>query len=147
MRLILGLLLLCSAGCIDSGNGNDGKPADLAIQYDLVGIDFLGAYNCAQLNACEKLCRNLMCVSACRQMATPSALGKEVALQGCFNQYCPQDPSTAACGRDQDGKIVNEAGCNACLANTLQATSGACTPSSAPECTKCFNQAQDCNSD
>ena len=66
------LLSLLVAGCLDGGGGEDpSATVDMGSPIDFSGVDFLGVYNCSQLNACEQLCKNLMCVAACRQMEQP----------------------------------------------------------------------------
>ena len=150
MRLAtIALLALFGAGCLDGESGADASAAvDMRLPADFSGVDFLGVYNCSQLNACEQLCKNLMCVAACRQMGSPSAVTKEVALQKCFNQLCPQasDMASPICAADPVTG-ARSAACMTCINNTLKAATTDCTPVTAPECKMCFNQAQDCNAD
>lgn len=151
LALALGSVLV--AGCLDGPAGSDDASAvvDMSSENDVDGSgggDLAGVYHCAQLNACEQLCKNLMCVAACRQMATASAVTKDVALQNCFNQFCPQqsDMASPICAQDPTTG-ARSAACTTCINNTLQATTTACSPTTAPECRMCYNPAQDCQND
>jgi hypothetical protein len=149
MKLALALCSLLAVGCLDGGGGDDmSASVDMASPSGDGGDGDAGIYNCLQLNSCEQKCKNLMCVAACRQLATASALDKELALQKCFNQYCPQalDMGTPICAPDPTTGARSQA-CATCLTNTQQPSTTSCNPTSAPECTKCFNQAQDCTND
>lgn len=150
MRLaILGALLL--SGCLDATGVLDASAVvDLTPpSADLYGEDFSGAYHCAELNQCESGCdpHNLLCLTVCRNLATPSALTKDQAVQQCFNQSCPQanDLGAAICALDANGK--RSAACTTCLANTQQANPSGCMPASAPECHACYTQAMNCQHD
>jgi len=151
MRALAVAAVLLAAGCSDSGGGQDASGAvDMTPpSADLFGVDFAGDYTCAQLNACELACdpRNLLCLTACHNMATPSAQMKDQAVQQCFNQYCPQqsDLGTALCALDAGGK--RSAACIQCLTNAQLSMASACTPTDAPECHACYQQALDCKND
>ena len=149
MKLAALAFVTLLAGCLDDCGGADASATvDMGAAVDFAGVDFLGVYNCSQLNACEQLCKNLMCVAACRQMASPSAVTKDVALQKCFNQFCPQasDMASPICAADPVSG-VRSAACTTCINNTLKAATTDCSPVTAPECKMCFNPAQECNAD
>src|SRR5262245_56684965 len=119
MRALLLLSSFFIAGCLSGDfNGNDasapGGDSPPRI-YDLAGVDLYGAYNCSALNNCEHMCTTKACVFMCRNMATPTAVDKEVALQSCFQQYCPADTGKV-CAPDMMGMV--SAACMTCIANT-----------------------------
>ena len=149
MRLVFAVALFFSfAGCLGSTSPGDASANfDLETNFDLGNTDLAGAYNCSQLNDCEQKCKHTMC-AACREMATPQAVAKELALQSCFNQYCPQksDMSAPICAPDPTTGMFSTA-CMTCVANTQAASSTSCNPTGAPECTRCFTQVQACKND
>jgi hypothetical protein len=152
MRAALLIFLLGLGGCLDG----PAAPLDASASVDmtppsadLYGVDYAGDYNCVALNACEIACdqRNLLCLTACHNMATPSALMADQAVQQCFNQYCPQasDLGTAICAVDNNG--MRSAACTQCLNNAQLPTTVSCSPSTAPECHACAAQALACKND
>lgn len=143
------VLALSLSSCLGSAAPGDASANfDLESNFDLGNLDLVGAYNCGALNQCEEQCKNTMCVAACREKATPAAVAKELALQGCFNQYCPQKSDMAApiCAPDPNTGMFS-AGCLQCVANTQAASSTDCNPIGAPECSKCYSAMQACKSD
>jgi hypothetical protein len=145
---ILVFLVCLLPSCLgDVSNDDASVPEDLASPRDLANLDLTGALTCLELNACTSACKNLMCVAACRDRASPQAKVKEADLQKCFNTYCPQevDMGTAICKPDVDGN--RSPACIQCITNTQKATATDCTPAGGPECTKCFNAAQTCKQD
>jgi hypothetical protein len=148
MRLFLVAFLISSAGCLDGGVVTDASAAvDMAEPRDLEGVDLQGLLNCLQLNACTRACKNQMCVAACRDRGTPSAVAKEYILQQCFNMYCPQVAPPAAPICEPDTNMMYTAACLTCITNTQKAATTECSSPTAPECTKCFNAATDCKND
>jgi hypothetical protein len=82
-RFVLPLFFV--AGCLSGDfNGPDASvPApDMASQhiFDLSGVDLYGAYNCAALNQCERMCTTKACVLMCRKMASPTAVALQIDL-------------------------------------------------------------------
>jgi hypothetical protein len=75
--LPIAAVILLGFGCLDGDYNPDmSVPRDLTPPiYDLAGVDLYGAYNCSQLNACERACTNKSCVYLCRLKATPHAVG------------------------------------------------------------------------
>ena len=150
MRALPLFALVLFAGCIngDFGSNDASVPiADMAQprMYDIAGLDLTGAYNCSALNACERACTTKACVFMCRNMATPSAVDKEIALQSCFTQFCPTDPGKV-CAPDAMGMLT--AACMTCLANTYLPQSQDCSPTQLPsECHACLAQANACTAD
>jgi hypothetical protein len=127
---------------------------DLSTPRDGGGRDASGdggpLYNCGQLNACEIACAsdsNLqMCIMTCRGKASASALSKEMTLQGCFNQYCPQSTDAGAaaiCTRNDMGAF--SASCSMCITNSQIAPANAC--SGGAECHQCYTDAEACVND
>jgi hypothetical protein len=147
MRVVLIVLTLACGSCLGNAATDDAAVPDMAFEADLANLDLLGALNCLQLNQCTSLCKNLMCVAACRDRATPAAKAKENDLQLCFNQNCPQtsDMASPICAPDSNGD--RSAACLQCIANTQKASAGECVPPGAPECQKCFGQAKVCRDD
>jgi len=148
MRLLCLLLLAC-AGCLDGTAPTDDMSAsevDMAgmVTPDLQRADLFGLLNCAALDKAEAMCNanNATCVSQLRKMATPSAIQKDEALQQCFHAQCPLN---GVCMPDSSGNY--SAACVQCVQNTVKADKSACTPTGAPECTQCYNQAQICLAD
>jgi hypothetical protein len=147
MRYVLAAILALAGGCLpDAADDNDGSAAvmDLGSQSDLEGADLYGFLNCAALDKAEAQCKadNATCVSELRKMATPSAVTKDEALQQCFHMYCPL---SGVCTPDGSGNYTTA--CQTCVANTLKSSPSDCSPASAPECTKCYNQGQACLND
>jgi hypothetical protein len=150
MRLCVALFaVVLLASCLNSFSPADGSAnaEDLGVPVDLLNADLQGLLNCPQLNDCEQQCTNTACVADCRMRARPDSLVKELMLQSCFNTNCPQraDMGMAICERDQNGMFSSA--CKQCIANTQQAMSTACAPANAPECKKCYNEAQACLND
>jgi hypothetical protein len=147
MRVILLVVSVICSSCLGGVSSDDMGVPDMASDVDLYGVDLAGRYNCLQLNQCTSNCKNLMCVAACREKATPIALAKEADLQSCLNTWCPQtsDMANPICALDANGE--RSASCKRCVENTQKATSSACTPPGAPECQKCFGQAKICLDD
>jgi hypothetical protein len=147
MRALLLCFALVSGSCLGGPASDDMGVPDMATEVDLYGVDLTGALNCLQLNQCTSACKNLMCVAACRDRATPLAKAKEADLQACFNQWCPQmsDMANPICALDANGD--RSAACIQCISNTQQAAPSACNPAGAPECQKCFGQAKVCKDD
>lgn len=135
------LAALLAGGCKDSTSSSpDGG-------MDLSGLDLAGALTCRQLNDCERICKDTDCVALCRARAHPEALAKQVALQGCFDQHCPQlvDGGAGVCFLGAGGQFSEE--CTACINNTQVGSAGTCTPADAPECHSCVELATDCKVD
>jgi len=148
MRHLLLLCVLTSASCLDSVSDNDmSANVDMTVVRDLANLDLTGALNCLALNQCTSACKNLMCVAACRDRATPAAQAKELDLQRCFNQYCPQESDMASPICALDGMGNRSAACVQCIANTQKTSASDCTPPGSAECTKCYNAAQLCKAD
>lgn len=147
MRPLL-LSALVAVGCLNGDySGPDmSVPADMALNlnFDLAGVDLYGAYNCSQLNQCETACTTKACVFMCRNMSTPQAVVKEMALQACFAQYCPTGAGQICAPSDMG--TYSDA-CKQCINNTYVSTTGTCTPPSAPECHMCLSQANTCATD
>jgi hypothetical protein len=150
MRALAFISTLALAGCLNGEYNNNDASArvpDMATprMYDLAGIDLYGAYNCTQLNACEKACTTAACVYMCRNKAAPPAVDKELALQMCFTMFCPNGMGQV-CAPDANGML--SATCNACVANTYIPNNQSCSPSQMPsECHQCVAQANACTSD
>ena len=147
MRALSLAAALFVAGCL-SGDFNGNMPADLAVpNFDLNGLDLMGAYNCQQLNNCEKTCTTPVCIFMCRQMATPAATFEEIELQNCFAQYCPPatDMGAGICAITNDMGTTSAA-CQTCINNTYIAAAMSCA-NKAPECHLCLSQAQTCSAD
>jgi hypothetical protein len=144
----LALLTIVVSGCLNGDYNADAgvmMPADMTAKtYDLTGDDLAGAYNCAQLNACERACATPVCVYMCRNMATPQAIDKDSALQNCFTQYCPN-----GAGQVCDGSSgMRSNACNVCITNTYIPTGQSCSPTQNPsECSQCVDQANACTAD
>jgi hypothetical protein len=151
MRPLLLLVATIGAGCLDAAATDDAAASAVDMRTgpvgDLFGVDLFGAYHCGALNACEKACKNSLCIDNCRKMSTPDAVQKELALQGCFNQYCPQqsDMAHAICERDANGNFSGA--CLTCVDNTKVRNGSDCTPASAPECHQCLTPATTCAND
>jgi hypothetical protein len=111
--------------------------------------------NCKQLNDCEKACASdpkpQMCIMNCRAMATPAAVMKEMALQTCFGQYCPQgtDAGTATICTPTDAGFTSA--CTTCIANSQVAPANMCTDldggMASAECHQCYDAALACVND
>jgi hypothetical protein len=150
MRAVLLLVCLPFVACIngDFASNDASVPIQDMAQariYDLSNVDLYGAYNCSALNACERACTTKACVFMCRNMATPPAVDKEVALQSCFTQYCPTDAGKV-CAPDANGML--SMACMTCLANTYLPQSQSCSPSQLPsECHACLAEANACTAD
>lgn len=147
MRIVLCLLLSC-AGCLDSAMPDVDMgltDQDMAVEElpDLKNADLTGLLNCAALNAAENMCKatNATCVMELRKMATFSAIQKDEALQQCFHTNCPLSTGSV-CEPNSSGDYTPA--CIQCVQNTLKASATDCTPPSANECTKCYNQGQAC---
>src|SRR5436190_862803 len=127
--LLLASLLLsaCINGDFSSSQDLSATPPDMAqpVIFDLAGVDLYGAYNCTALNACERKCTTKACVYMCRNMATPTAVQKEIALQGCFQNYCPTSAGKV-CEPDAMGMITMA--CATCIGNTYIASGASCSP-------------------
>jgi hypothetical protein len=147
--------LLCASlllsACINGDFATNGDlsvaPPDLAMPtiYDLAGVDLYGAYNCTALNMCERKCTTKACVYQCRNMATPPAVQKEIALQGCFQQYCPTSTGKV-CEPDAMGMVSGA--CMTCISNTYVANGASCSPTQNPdECHKCVAESAACTAD
>ncbi|MDB4971001.1 MAG: hypothetical protein JWN44_6690 [Myxococcales bacterium] len=140
------LLSACINGDFASGDLSVAPP-DMAVNivYDLAGVDLYGAYNCTALNGCERACTTKACVYMCRNMATPTAVQKEIALQGCFQQFCPTSAGKV-CEPDAMGKTSTA--CATCINNTFISNGSSCSPSQTPdECHQCVSQASACTAD
>lgn len=142
------LLLVVAAGCL---NGDYNAPADMSIPdmaksyvFDLSNYDLFGLYNCSQLNACEQACTTKVCIYNCRNMATPTAVAKEIDFENCATMYCPTTAG-GICEADANGML--SAACKTCINNTQATASSSCSPSDAPECQKCSAEAQICLAD
>ncbi len=150
MRALPLLASLILAGCLNGDyNNNDASASapDMATPriYDLAGVDLYGAYNCSQLNMCEAKCTTKACVFMCRNMATPTAVSKELDLQACFTQWCPTGMGQV-CAPDAMGMLSSA--CMTCLANTYIPDGQSCSPSQNPsECHQCVAQANACTAD
>ena len=149
--LLASTLTTLFAGCLNGDyNANDASVAapDMAApltQFDLAGVDLYNTYNCTALNACERACSTKACIYMCRNMATPPAVQKEVALQGCFTQYCPTGMGQV-CMPDAMGAV--SPACMTCIANTYLPSSSNCSPSQLPsECHMCVTEADACTAD
>jgi hypothetical protein len=151
MRAFLFAALVLFAGCLNGEyNANDASvplPPDMALpQFDLAGYDLFGLSNCTALNACEHKCTTKACVYMCRNMATPSAVALEIALQGCLTQYCPTGTGQVCAPTDANGTVSSA--CMTCLGNTYLPQSSDCSPSQNPsECHQCLQQANACTAD
>ena len=148
MQLLALAFVLSFAGCINGEYNTDAAAPtpDMAQPkiYDLAGLDLYGAYNCSGLNTCEKNCMTKACIYMCRNMATPQAVDKEIALQSCFVMFCPTG-SGQVC--DASSGSVSAA-CNTCIANTYIANGASCSATQLPsECHQCVAQANACTSD
>lgn len=145
------LVALLTAGCLSGDFNGDASVSvgDMAMtprMYDLSGVDLSGAYNCSALNACERKCNTKACVFMCRNMATPTAVDLEVALQSCFMQYCPTGAGQV-CAPDPMTGMLSSA-CLTCLGNTYLPSNQDCSPSQNPsECHMCLAQANACTAD
>jgi hypothetical protein len=150
MRALLLLASLLAGGCLNGDfNSNDASASvrDMANAriYDLAGVDLYGAYNCSALNACDRACTTKACVFMCRNMATPTAVQKEIDLQNCFTQYCPNGAGQV-CQPDAMGMLSSA--CMICISNTQLANNADCSPSQLPsECHMCLAQAAACAAD
>ena len=148
LPLFASALLL--AGCIngDFATNDASVPVqDMATPrvFDIAGLDLYGAYNCSALNACERACTTKACVFMCRNMATPSAVTKEMELQACFTQYCPTGAGQV-CAPDAMGMLSSA--CMTCLMNSYLPQSTSCSPSQqVDECHQCLAQANACTAD
>jgi hypothetical protein len=150
MRVLPLVASLLFAGCLNGDfNSQDasvptpdfGTPR----MYDLSGVDLYGAYNCSGLNQCERACTTKACVFMCRNMASPAAVDKEIALQSCFTQYCPNDAGKV-CAPDASGMLTMA--CMTCLTNTYLPAGQDCSPTQLPsECHQCLPQANACTAD
>ena len=81
----------------------------------------------------------------CRNMATPTAVQKEIALQGCFQNYCPTSAGKV-CEPDAMGMITMA--CATCIGNTHIPSGASCSPTQNPdECHKCLAEAAACTAD
>jgi hypothetical protein len=139
--------ILFGFGCLGGDYNPDmSVPRDMTPPiYDLAGVDLYGAYNCSQLNACERACTTRSCVYLCRLKATPHAVDLEVALQDCFAQYCPTGTGQV-CAPDTTGMI--SATCMMCIANTYVPNGQDCQSTQNPsECHQCVTQANACTAD
>ena len=149
LRFVLPLFLV--AGCLsgDFNTNDQGAPVpDMAKSrmFDLAGVDLYGAYNCSQLNACEKACTTKACVFMCRNMATPNAAALEMDLQSCFVANCPTGTGQV-CAPDPTTGMLSMA-CNTCINNTYIPNGMDCSPSQNPsECHQCVAQANACTAD
>jgi hypothetical protein len=157
MRLLL-CLVLASAGCLGSANNSpDGSvQLDQGPGPDLFGVnaDLTGYLDCLALNMKEKMCApgNGMCVAGLREMATQTAVNLDIALQQCFQTYCPITNATDMAQictpvPDGTGGYKYSDACVTCINNTIQADPTKCNPPSSTECTKCYNQALACAQD
>jgi hypothetical protein len=149
---------MCLAGCLGEATYTD--PPDLSASiFDLTPslVDMArdrgdAGFTCVELNNCEKGCPSdpmpLKCVQDCRARASMSAVMKELALQGCFNQQCPQgtDAGTAAICTPTDMGGFSMA-CATCIDNSQVAPANMCTPNNAPECHQCYDEAIACLQD
>ena len=148
LRFLLPFLLV--AGCLNGDyNGQDQGvtvPPDMSTRiYDLAGLDLTGLTNCSGLNACERKCNTKACVYMCRNMATPTAVALETALDNCFLQYCPSGMGQV-CAPDSMGML--SMACTACINNTYLPSNAACSPTQNPsECQMCLQQANACTAD
>jgi hypothetical protein len=156
MRWLLLGAIVCG-GCLSSDTPDDGS-ANLmdmgGALPDLENADLYGLLLCPALNAAEKMCmpNNNMCVTGLRMKATPEAVVLDTALQSCFQTYCPSSNGTdmlSICTPIPDGMggLKYSDPCVACVNNTLQSQGSNCNPPSAPECTKCYNDALACEND
>lgn len=150
MRCLLGLILLCG-GCLDGGGSDlDMGMTDVDMSIgelpDLAKADLTGLLNCAALDKAESMCKatNATCVMELRKMATPSAVAKDEALQQCFHMYCPLGTGMVC---EPNGNGDYTPACIQCVNNTLKASQPDCTPTTATECAKCYNQGQACIND
>jgi hypothetical protein len=157
------LFVALAAGCLGTATTNN-QPQDLSAtvlvdlstqaSVDSGGGDAFGdggpLYNCGQLNTCEIACASdakpQMCITGCRNKASASALTKEMTLQGCFNQYCPQSTDAGAaaiCTRNDMGAFSSA--CTMCITNSQIAPANACTGGA--ECHMCYTDAEACVND
>jgi hypothetical protein len=150
MRALLLSAALFFSACISGDFASEDlsvPPPDMAMNiiYDLAGVDLFGAYNCTALNACERMCTTKACVYMCRNMATPPAVQKQIALQGCFQQFCPTGMGQV-CAPDAMGMLSSA--CMICINNTYLPNSASCSPSQTQdECHQCVAQASACTAD
>ena len=149
MRALVFVFSLALAGCLNGEYNNDAAAPtpDMAQAriYDLAGLDLYGAYNCSQLNACERACATKVCIYMCRNKATPPAVDKEIALQACFSMFCPAGMGQV-CAPDANGMV--SAACTTCINNSYIPDNQSCSPSQLPsECHQCVAQANACTSD
>ncbi len=149
MRALLLASSILLIGCLNGSYNADAAaaPPDFAINlvFDLTGVDLYGAYTCSQLNACEVKCTTKACVYMCRNMATPTAVQKELALQNCFAQYCPTG-SGQVCAPDAMGMLSTA--CMTCINNTYLPANASCSPTQNPsECHMCLQEANACTAD
>ena len=88
-----------------------------------------------------------MCIGNCRAMATTAAVMKEMALQTCFGQQCPQatDAGTSAICTPTDMGFTQM--CRDCVQNTQVAPMNMCVGTNPPECHQCYDQAVACVND
>ncbi len=147
--LLLAASVFAAAGCLNGEYNPDmaAGPPDFAVSlmFDLTGVDLYGAYNCSQLNMCENKCTTKACVYMCRNMATPSAVAKELSLQACFAQYCPTGAGQV-CAPDAMGML--SMACMTCINNTYVPANASCSPTQNPsECHLCLQEANACAAD
>jgi hypothetical protein len=155
----IAVIVVALAGClgdpaVTTENDLSATVLDFSLSpgVDLARGDGGALYNCVQLNNCEKGCASdpkpQSCIANCRTMASASALTKEMAVQACFNQGCPQatDAGTSAICTATDMGLSTT--CATCIQNTQIAPANACTSvATPPECHTCYNQALDCVND
>ncbi len=147
MRLAALLIAAAAcAGCLGSPASDDASAnaMDMPRMPDLRYVDYAGDYDCVELNQCLEPCQNQLCVDACIQMATPTAVQTQKAVQQCFNQYCPTSAG-GICAPDSMGMMSTL--CQVCLANSQASQSTACNPTDAPECHQCLMQVTACRND
>jgi hypothetical protein len=81
----------------------------------------------------------------CRNMASPVSVQLEVALQGCFTQFCPTGMGQI-CAPDAMGMV--SAACVQCISNTYIPNGSDCQSTQLPdECHSCVSQANACTAD
>jgi hypothetical protein len=150
--------LLTLAGCLGeatfSSHDLSASVVDLAPVVDQGNKGDGGKlYNCVQLNSCERACagdpKPPVCIANCRTMASQAAVMKEMALQGCFGQYCPQatDAGAAALCTQTDAGFSPH--CLACISNSQVAPMNLCDVDlgTSTECHQCYDAAIACEND
>ena len=147
MRAVLCLLLLSACG--DDSGSADMAP-DMTVILDLSGADYGGVPGCLDIAKCvqgigtDMKCSNPMCVAACGMKSTQQSYMLYIALQNCYDQYCPKqsDMASPICAGALTG--MPSQACADCVFDTRQADTSTCNNPGSPACRACYAPAQAC---